>query len=116
MKSTRKKVIDISQENVVFVRYSEIEDLRQQLNNVSHATSNLATSLSNIVLMSLRTAKDGKLLPRSTDTKGIKPHEVAFYKNSDLGAFAKRTDKRLKNTDSRSNGYRPGMIERSRRR
>lgn len=115
MKSTRKKAKDISEKNVVYVRYSEVEDLKQRLKDASRALSNLALSLSGTGLIALPPKETERLLRKSTDIKVTKANLQRLYKNSDLEGLEKTMAEISKNTVSHSNGYRPGMIAKSRR-
>jgi hypothetical protein len=71
-KDSSKKVPDTSEERYVFVRYSVLMDLRQNVKDASIVLSRIAKSVSDTKLTSMRSEAKERLSQRLMDISGTK--------------------------------------------
>ena len=110
------KAPGISKENYVFVRYSEIMDLRLKLNVASTALLNLGESLVDTKLMSMRPEVLAELSAKLTGTSDTKPRKPLPTKALEADALGRNTAKKSKSTGSPLAGSRTGQSRKSRKR
>jgi hypothetical protein len=115
-KARTKKATDISEENYVFVRYSEIMDLRQKLSDASRVMSNLAASLVNTKWMSMRPeAREGLSQKLTGQSVTLTPNTLSAIEDLGKGEYSNLTGKILKSIDSPLTDSKHGRKRKSQR-
>lgn len=91
-----RKALGMLGVNFCFVKYSEVEDLRQKLNDASIALSQTAKSLADIKWMSMRPREKEESLQKSMGISDIKQHMLLHNRTSGPDAFEIDGEKALK--------------------
>lgn len=94
-KSSSKNPPDISGENYVFVKYSDLLDFIQSVNDASIALSRLAIVSADIKLMSTRPEAQEGLLQKLMDMSDIKLSRLLAPKTYELAELGKLMEKKL---------------------
>lgn len=114
--NSSKKVLGMLGVNFCFVKYSEVEDLRLRLNDVSLAASKAAKSLAAIKLMCLRPEEREESFAKLTDMSDTKQNKQSITRDSEPDAFGRDTAKTLKYSGIRFNVLPSGQSRKSRKR
>lgn len=114
--SFSKNPPDIRGENYVFVKYSDLMDFIQSVNDASIALSRLAIVSADIKLMSTRPeARDG-LLQKLMDMSDIKLSRLLQPKSLELAELGKDMDRKSKSIVSPLIDSQNGQTRKSRKR
>lgn len=114
--NSSKKALGMLGVNYCFVKYSQIEALKQKSNAASLALSHLAKSCVDIKLMCLRPEAREKSLQKLMDMSDTKPSTPLLNKSFVLDVSKKDMVKRLKSTGLRSPGSQNGRKKKSQKR
>jgi len=101
--------------NYCFVKYSEVEDLRQKLNDASIALSQAAKSLVSIGWMSTARMDNVASYAKSTDISDTNRNTLLPNRDLEPDAFGINMVKKSKFIDSHSTGLPTGQTKKSRK-
>lgn len=113
--SSSRKARGMLKENFVYVKYSEIEDLRQKLSDASTALSHAAKSLADIKLTCTPPEVDVESLQRLMDLSDTNRRTLLHNRTSEPDAFGIPTDKTLKSIASPWADLQSGQTKKSRK-